>query len=67
MNDERRVLAVVARGGMCSWCRHARLIRSARGSFFVRCTYPDLPKYPRVPVVQCRGFSLLEELLMKHA
>jgi hypothetical protein len=45
-----------AQGGLCGACKYAKLIRSARGSVFVRCTRSGLPKYPRVPVVHCQGF-----------
>lgn len=48
------------RAGLCSLCRHARRIVSARGSTFYRCTVaevdPRFPKYPRLPVRACVGF-----------
>jgi len=47
--------------GLCGKCRHARIIRSDRGSTFYRCeralTDPSFSKYPRLPVLVCRGFD----------
>jgi hypothetical protein len=45
--------------GLCHACRHARVVRSERGSEFTLCrlsrTDPRFPKYPRLPVVACEG------------
>lgn len=45
--------------GLCAACRHARRIRSARGSTFWRCaradTDPRFARYPPLPVHVCRG------------
>jgi hypothetical protein len=47
--------------GLCERCRHAREIRSDRGSRFVLCarsrTDPRFARYPRLPVVTCIGFE----------
>jgi hypothetical protein len=47
--------------GLCENCRHARVIRSDRGSVFHLCqlslTDPSFPKYPRLPVIECRGYE----------
>jgi len=47
--------------GLCETCGHAKVIRSDRGSTFYQCrlsfTNPDFPKYPRLPVLACRGFE----------
>jgi hypothetical protein len=47
--------------GLCADCRFMRLIESARGSRFYLCersaTDPTFPKYPRLPVLQCRGYE----------
>ncbi|MFN2321374.1 MAG: hypothetical protein ABR510_00250 [Trueperaceae bacterium] len=51
-------IARAARGGLCAACAHARAIASARGSVFLRCDHPDLPRYPAVPVIACDGFAL---------
>jgi hypothetical protein len=52
--------------GLCETCGHRKLIRSNRGSVFTMClrglTDPLFPKYPRLPVLVCRGFEkCLEE------
>jgi hypothetical protein len=48
-------------GGLCSECRHTRIIRSEKGSVFVMCgrakTEPRFPRYPPQPVVGCPGFE----------
>jgi hypothetical protein len=48
--------------GLCADCRHMRIIKSDRGSVFYRCersdSDPAFPKYPRLPVVQCRGYEV---------
>ena len=53
--------------GLCSDCRHARTILSDRGSAFVMCqlsaTDPNFPKYPRLPVLSCTGYSRKAERL----
>jgi len=47
--------------GLCADCVHARRVESARGSFFLLCelsaTNPEFPRYPRLPVTQCSGFT----------
>ena len=47
--------------GLCAGCTHARRIESVRGSVFILCqlsaTDPRFPKYPRLPVLQCSGYS----------
>jgi hypothetical protein len=45
--------------GLCATCVHARIMTSDRGSTFLRCTHPDLPKYPRLPVITCHGWKTL--------
>jgi hypothetical protein len=49
------------RAGLCNSCRHQRLIRNTRGSEFSMCerskTDPGFPKYPRLPVRECRGYE----------
>jgi hypothetical protein len=45
-------------------CRSARTVRAARGSVFVLCAQHEvdsrLPKYPRLPVLQCSGYARAE-------
>jgi hypothetical protein len=47
--------------GLCSNCLHSRKIQSDRGSLFFLCnlsaTDPAFPKYPRLPVVSCPGYT----------
>jgi hypothetical protein len=47
--------------GLCDSCRHQRVIRNTRGSSFSLCerskTEPEYPRYPRLPVVECRGYE----------
>ena len=49
------------RSGLCSDCVHARLIDSSKGSQFLLCQLsqsdPAFPKYPRLPVLACSGYS----------
>jgi hypothetical protein len=42
---------------LCHRCRWLRLTGNKRGSVFLQCTEPSLPKYPRQPVVHCVGFA----------
>ena len=50
--------------GLCGFCGHARAITSGRGSVFSLCqlssTDPSFPRYPRLPVVSCRGYEPVE-------
>jgi hypothetical protein len=45
--------------GLCDTCRFQRIVRSGRGSVFTLCERSKIdagfPKYPRVPVTECRG------------
>jgi hypothetical protein len=47
--------------GLCDSCRHQRLVRNTRGSVFSLCersrTDPNYPRYPRLPVVSCKGYE----------
>ena len=54
--------AVVSDGvGLCATCRHVRVVRSSKGSRFVRCGLAEtdrrFAKYPRLPVVECAGYE----------
>jgi hypothetical protein len=52
------------RNGLCDTCAHQQEVRNTRGSVFSLCTRSRedqaYPRYPRVPVVSCRGFELKE-------
>ena len=47
--------------GLCASCLYARHIESAKGSQFLLCELsqsdPAFPKYPRLPVLVCPGYS----------
>jgi hypothetical protein len=48
--------------GLCESCLHQRVVKNTRGSRFSLCerskTDPrHYPKYPRVPVRECRGYE----------
>jgi len=47
--------------GLCTTCVFMRKIHSDRGSTFYLCqrsaTDLSFPKYPRLPVLQCRGYE----------
>ena len=51
--------------GLCDTCRHQRVVENTRGSRFSMCerskTEPEYPKYPRLPVVECRGYERRED------
>jgi hypothetical protein len=51
----------VLNAGLCDSCRHQRLISNTRGSTFSMCerskNEPEFPKYPRVPVLECKGYE----------
>jgi hypothetical protein len=48
------------RAGLCDSCVHQKLVKNTRGSTFSMCerskTDKSYAKYPRVPVLQCRGY-----------
>lgn len=42
---------------LCRRCAHLQLVRSGRGSVFLRCREPSQPKYAPQPVHTCPGFT----------
>ena len=46
--------------GLCGRCAFVKELRSSRGSVFFMCsladTRPELPRYPRLPVMECAEF-----------
>jgi len=54
----------LTRVGLCTLCRHARAIRSAKDSEFWLCQRsqfdPRFVKYPALPRRTCVGFEALE-------
>ena len=53
------------RAGLCASCRHARVLRSDRGAAFYQCRRAEVdssyPRYPRLPVLECRGYEARQE------
>ena len=51
----------VDRVGLCRTCTHHRLTGNRRGSVFYMCERsledPSFPKYPPLPVLECRGYE----------
>ncbi len=49
------------RAGLCDTCAHQQLVRNTRGSTFSLCRRsredPAYPRYPRVPVLECSGYT----------
>lgn len=47
--------------GLCARCRHVRVVRSGKGSRFVRCALSEsdrrFARYPRLPVIECAGYE----------
>ena len=47
------------RFGLCDTCVHQQIVKNTRGSVFSLCLRsrvdPEFPRYPRVPVLECRG------------
>jgi hypothetical protein len=58
--NERLVKAGAREVGLCRSCRNARVVETPR-SVFYRCALsevdPRFPKYPRLPVLSCDGYS----------
>jgi diphthamide synthase (EF-2-diphthine--ammonia ligase) len=50
-----------ASAGLCAICTHCKIVTSDRGSTFYRCMLsdhdPSFPRYPRLPVHTCSGWS----------
>jgi hypothetical protein len=47
--------------GLCEGCRNTRIVQTRTGSRFYLCQKsvedPAFPRYPRLPVLRCRGFE----------
>ncbi|HSL84016.1 MAG TPA: hypothetical protein VLF66_14670 [Thermoanaerobaculia bacterium] len=60
--DLARLRAAGTDPGLCATCRNARILHS-RTSTFLRCALaeadPHFPRYPRLPVLACRGYDPL--------
>jgi len=42
---------------LCHRCRFVRHVTSGKGSTFLMCTEPSLPKYGPQPVIRCARFA----------
>lgn len=55
---------IIPQVGLCSVCIHARTVENRRGSAFYLCerskTDPSFSRYPRLPVLACRGFEAVD-------
>ena len=53
--------ALAAPPGLCASCQHAKLNATNRGTAYLRCTRAAwdsrLPRYPRLPVLECEGYE----------
>lgn len=62
---EREIRKQSTSVGLCEKCKFVRRMESDRGSVFYMCqrslTDASFPKYPRLPVVQCRGYDPIDE------
>lgn len=51
--------------GLCETCRHQQVVRNTRGSSFSLCRRSRdddrYPRYPRLPVLRCRGHEKRDE------
>jgi hypothetical protein len=58
--------AAKAYAGLCADCVFARINRSDRGAVFYQCakSFEDasFPKYPRLPVQVCPGYSQISRV-----
>ncbi|HEY0515619.1 MAG TPA: hypothetical protein VGD00_00740 [Solirubrobacteraceae bacterium] len=63
MSDDasEQVHRPVGGAGLCDRCLHQQIVRNTRGSVFSLCLRsrvdPGYPRYPRVPVLSCRGYE----------
>lgn len=59
------------RVGLCARCHHAKKIETAKGSRFYFCqksleAAKNYPRYPRLPVVSCKGYNDVYESPHPH-
>jgi len=46
--------------GLCATCHYRRIVPGGRSTFYMcqrSFTEPEYPKYPRLPVIACRGYA----------
>lgn len=58
---ERDAQTEARQAGLCAGCIHCRTVESSKDSVFYLCelsrTNPNYPKYPRLPVLSCPGYT----------
>ena len=63
--DKFKSLRYPAEAGLCETCRHAKVVTSDRGSAFLWCSLSEknaeFPRYPRLPVLTCTGWSAADQ------
>ena len=61
-HPDSEMLAMLPRIGLCTACRWADIVQSAKGSRFLRCGRsdwdPEYHRYPSIPVRNCAGFEV---------
>ena len=59
--DREAWAALGAAPGLCASCQHAKLNATNRGTAYLPCTRAAwdsrLPRYPRLPVLECDGYE----------
>ncbi len=46
--------------GLCATCRHARIVPTTRAEYWLcrlSASDPSFDRYPRLPVLACRGYE----------
>ena len=60
--DDTDDASAASRAGLCASCRWAEVVTSSRGSTVYLCSLstkdPSFPRYPALPVLVCRGYTL---------
>jgi hypothetical protein len=58
---DRTAASDADRAGLGATCTHVQTVSSSRGSTFHLCRLseidPAFPRYPRLPVISCRGYE----------
>lgn len=61
MSERAREQPPATGAGLCDRCAHQQLVRNTRGSTFSLCrrsrSDPAYPRYPRIPVLSCPGYT----------
>jgi hypothetical protein len=58
--DDHAAAPAGPHAGLCETCRFQRVVNTTRGSRFSLCNLSredaSYPRYPRLPVLECRGY-----------